>query len=989
MPVPALFPRDDQPVVIQQGKVGSCYLLAGLDCILNKMDGGRALVKQQFTQDDDGGVYVKIRRNEHSRHLNQQILGAKYVLDQRNKEFDYWYIPKEQVERIERENVGDPASGRNGVAGNCLAVKILERLSSYYYITGGGIDIGASLIAHNKIGERFKGSPTGFLGDLLGVHVDNLLGAHTEERTSQNIDRNIEQIIKLFEVNPNAPVYIDMRWGESVAGLYHEGHALRVDKIVADGKGDYIFSLVNPWDTDAEPKLYTLAQLKERIPWFSHFSSSSKHSELTAGILKCPTEIGKYIYKTPAVFKTLLELVRKFPEIGTHSKNIELIAKLHKENPQVLSVIDKLLADPTQSAAMISCINDSKGEDKVFMELFIKLLVNQPDPKLLVTIPIENSGPMLIALARMAKAQNKAGINEVKNTQFLTKLSSAQLLKIIVQGVMIKKTNLLGGDSLRAKNEIGQELINYYWSGDINQLKDVHVHEFFKRAIFTSNMINQILTPPVFLSKTVTFYIRNSENAPAKVTEYIKKITPKELDADFVNDFFSKEHCKNPKVLFDNLQKINALNPEVGKHLALIARTKIDKFYPGAFDTFNENAEARDNLLFKNCFPEYSAADRRLHGAIDVIKKHVGRINDFPVQYPAGASDEAILNQCKILLDQLKALSTDDTFKAAKNTLGLKTNPPEIEEAIKNKVKMIGDEAKALQKQNAAQKAVQDEARSILEKYFNKIKDFQVDLEDTSAEKLAIQGIDLRNILKQEEYIKAKKDLGLVTDPPNIIKEFRAKADLIDINVDIKLKANLVKNIEQEAALIIDKHGPKGIMWALEAFKVKYHDPFEDGLLSDEDKMKVFEKHTPEIRAFIDHLGLETPSLGLTQLTHTLPELYKNKLESFQAEFDRATTPDKINNQRIVLHEKLHKILNEASKDIGFELNRIPPGINAAYMKAMSRIEQAASAQNEKIHLVGIQRDLKAQFKELQKSVEEAVKQTDIEEYAKHIGKIG
>ncbi|RUR13340.1 hypothetical protein [Legionella sp. km772] len=310
MPRTPLFPPNGVRAEIIQGEVGSCYLLTSLDLALNVVEGGRDLARQRFIEYPDGSIGIKIPRNRHSSHLDPAVIGSRYILDKRDPNFDEWIIPKAEVDRID----SDSRVPKRGVSSsNCLAVKLLERLSTYYYVKPPRVaGIGESILAHNHMGrgERYLDTAPGFVATLMGMHTDKLFGDHDMVSRSNNFNSNIQKLIHLKQINPNSPVYIEMNYGQPDAfGRIHSAHALRVDKITPHPSipGEYEFHLVNPWDNSpTKIEKFTIAELKRRSAWFSHFSMTPTHALVTNLLCQCDVELGKRAHTNRHLMNALL-----------------------------------------------------------------------------------------------------------------------------------------------------------------------------------------------------------------------------------------------------------------------------------------------------------------------------------------------------------------------------------------------------------------------------------------------------------------------------------------------------------------------------------------------------------------------------------------------------------------------------------------------------------------------------------------------------------
>ncbi|MFJ1267676.1 hypothetical protein ACD661_03775 [Legionella lytica] len=244
-----LFPEKGQYILIQQGVVGDCYLLCSLDCILNGRPENQDLIRSKFTQTHEG-VYLRIKRTDQSHYLNPEKMQGKYIYsyDVETDE-DVIFIDNQKLEAIDGDS--------GGVQSNALAVKILERISSYYYVgawDNEGVD--ASIFAHN-IPQRHQETSTIFVGKLLGIETTDT--------------RDINAIINLKMLNPNEPIYISIDYGDRDAFGHTVGrHALRIESIIPMQNGDYEIVLINPED-NTKQEVFTLSDIKTRNYRFSIF----------------------------------------------------------------------------------------------------------------------------------------------------------------------------------------------------------------------------------------------------------------------------------------------------------------------------------------------------------------------------------------------------------------------------------------------------------------------------------------------------------------------------------------------------------------------------------------------------------------------------------------------------------------------------------------------------------------------------------------------
>ncbi|MDR3502156.1 MAG: hypothetical protein P4L79_06185 [Legionella sp.] len=253
-----LFPEKGQLILIKQKKAGDCYLLCSLDCVLNGGTENRDIVESRFTQTPEG-VILRIKRTDQSKNLNPEKMNGKYSYsyDAQTDE-DVIFIDNKKLEAIDN----DP----NGVESNALAVKILEHISSYFYVGYWDNDApSASLDAHS-IPQRYKESSTVFVGKLLGLEAVDT--------------QDINAIIKLKAMNPHEPIYISMDYGnKDASGVIHGRHALRIEQITPMQNGDYQVVLVNPWD-NTKQEIFTLSEIKTRHSRFSIFDTGLRIKNL-------------------------------------------------------------------------------------------------------------------------------------------------------------------------------------------------------------------------------------------------------------------------------------------------------------------------------------------------------------------------------------------------------------------------------------------------------------------------------------------------------------------------------------------------------------------------------------------------------------------------------------------------------------------------------------------------------------------------------------
>ena len=317
-----LFPENNGQILIKQGSIGDCYLLASLDCIFNSGRLGYEKIKSLFTEVPEG-VIVRLRHNNLSVNLNPALLAGKY-------EYHYDKARNEDVFFISRVRLDEIDTATDGVETNSLAVKILEHLSSYYYVSNTTSSRRrTSTSAHNAL-VRYNGSSTIFVAKLLGLY------AHDQH--------DFDEIIKIKMICPDQPIYISM-WPHG--GVFR--HALRIEKIIPDQDrpGEYSFVLVNPWDNQSR-EVYYLADLRRRHCHFSVFVLEPQKYGLIRMLLKSAEALGRIVFADPELQQMVLR-IQTLLGPSFSQQDIEYCVSLYQENGQIPGIFNRLNAFEQQS----------------------------------------------------------------------------------------------------------------------------------------------------------------------------------------------------------------------------------------------------------------------------------------------------------------------------------------------------------------------------------------------------------------------------------------------------------------------------------------------------------------------------------------------------------------------------------------------------------------------------------------------------------------
>lgn len=326
-----LFPKDDAPISIKQGRPDDCFLLASLDCILNSGPHGLALLKSLCEEVKDG-VIIRLPHTHLSANLSPKLLKGKYeyTYDSIGKR-DEFFLNWTQLERIDKSQ---------GVSTNALIVKILEHLIPYYFIKGNRRLRRSSLSAHSDTHHRTGNDDTVFVAKLLGIKAE--------------IIKDYKEATQIKESCPSWPIFIGI-YDYKPAGC---DHALRLDNIISGKTGSKRFVLVNPWD-NLKKEMYPLDE-KARY-YFSLFIINDAEKEKLALIRllsKNPT-LAKPIFANIELLQMILEM-KKVLGASFSKDDVEYGYSLFQQNPHVPSIFNRVSL--SEQRAIIFDMTAAKGD---------------------------------------------------------------------------------------------------------------------------------------------------------------------------------------------------------------------------------------------------------------------------------------------------------------------------------------------------------------------------------------------------------------------------------------------------------------------------------------------------------------------------------------------------------------------------------------------------------------------------------------------------
>lgn len=724
-----LFPAENTPITIKQGHTDDCYLLTAIDCILNSGEDGLPLVKSLFTQTKEG-VALRIKRTEifySSSNLTPEKLQGKYTYhyDRATNE-DVFFLSNQRLQEIDDSFIG--------VDTNSLAIKILERVSSYYY-TGEwpNEDMGASIAAHD-ISSRHKGSSTEFVGKFLGVEAQDT--------------RSIDDIIKLKTINPAQPVYISMAYGsKDYQGKIHGRHALRIDKVVPKLPEGYDVVLINPWDNQKR-ETFSLDEIEQRNYRFSVYHVNKQHGDLTTALLACPIELGQYVFQNPPLFNVLLQLQQTSYPLTP--ENIISCTTLYRSAPYLIPLLSLLSAE--EKRVFWDCLVRSAGSKKDFIHALIKAIPDYPLIRLLYEqeqdLDFKPIGEIVVDL--VANDKNKA---------LKLQLQSKEFFGLLIGATCRDKQRDAAVSADEATKIIEGGLANYCLGSseaglDLYLSRSGHQRFFFSNRLFSRATIREYWDEKTLMAKSVASILHRSNNINALNTA-VKQMDISLVDNEFLDTILATTSYRSPRDLFAKWYRLSAVNPEPAKKLYELTIERFETLFTVSLkqcsDEIISEPPSEFQTWFKRIQHPLDAA-----GAKKIIAEFIIRINDLSVDF-SGTTSRFSITARRVALLRTLALITDkkSDLLEAQHVLNITSVHPSIANAVEEKMRMI-QEAAELQQQKVAN------SLKVIDHYVELITQFSVTFPGIkNAENIQMQSQSL--IRKLTAITVDKNDLATAT----------------------------------------------------------------------------------------------------------------------------------------------------------------------------------------------------------------------------------
>jgi hypothetical protein len=546
MPLTPLLPADGSSITFQQGDTRDCYLLASLDCILRTHEGFERI--QSMFKRVDGGLEVRIRRCAESAYLERKkatgALAGKYMhYHDKKTDEDVFVLTNARLSEIDSSSE---------VRSNSLALKILERICSYYYVgdwhsdspvagagAGGALapDLTGSIAAHN-ISARHETTSTAFMGNLLGITTQDLGFTY------------LDQIIQLKKLRPDYPIYISITHGTPDAHGRVGRHGFRLDRIVestAAGAGGYDFILVNPWDnTTTERHNYT--DIQRRSPRFAiyHTPLLGLKTELQAAIISDPS-LFRDIISQPELLALIINIAGLSTDLT--KKNIQNCVYVYRKVPSLPRQFVE--ATPATQREMIDVIKTYDGDVSYF------------------TAPI---APSPARAAGGAGAGAGAGVSSSDGTQ------SISLEARITSAARAKLSTSTTATLEQLHTKIIHGIATYYFDSNPGHLtRESDLRALFSNPHFSGYIPTEII--PSKLPESALVIAAIELHTTDKARRYLE--TSRFIIREgFVDQFILSLNIKEPRPLFNQIFQLSLINPRLAQELFQSSKARLSSLFP-------------------------------------------------------------------------------------------------------------------------------------------------------------------------------------------------------------------------------------------------------------------------------------------------------------------------------------------------------------------------------------------------------------------------
>lgn len=537
-----LFPENHTPIIIKQGNANDCYLLTSLDCMLSEDDEGKNLIRSLFTEHPDGSVSVRIKRTDQSINLVPQNLIGKY---------QYFWNVNEDIFTLNPERLKEIDQQTDGVITNSLAVKILERISSYYQLnTADFTDPLASVFAHNRTGIIYKNTSTEFAGKLLGIPVQE--------------GNTIDEIIKYKTIYPQAAVYLSINYNvQDASGTLHSRHALRIDKIISDSNGEYQFILKNPWDNQKD-EVYSLEHIQKQCPRFCIFIKDIRKHQLANKLIHGSLEEGVSVFENLQAFPFQVYMQGIYPNLNIHQ--IQLINKLQQTLPSLFMYLCRF-SSINEHIQLLDYMGSS-----LHVEGFIKtFLIKIPRYEFLELILQQNPLVQTIGITIKDTAILAKNIGYLPLNSIFT---GERFFSLIIDAAITQKTLQLDGDNLLSRRQIESGLVSFYFNTNLAYLtSNVGLRDYFIESIFSLSSIEKHFSQSasLFLTYALANFLLHPASAPDRLIQYLTSANFYLIDSDAFDQMMDIIACTSPSQLDEHLKTLTAINSEFSARLLSLA----------------------------------------------------------------------------------------------------------------------------------------------------------------------------------------------------------------------------------------------------------------------------------------------------------------------------------------------------------------------------------------------------------------------------------